>query len=159
MNAHDEPRKRRRSIVRPEIQNPGAAATRERCEATEHAFRTVLQSYVNAIEHSDPIGYSSLAQLDETARCVKRRDVEDVLIDVSMAVTAALEDDSSSVAKFYAWFVTPEIEPGVDWPFLEGDAAKLYERIIQTCGREFERRGIFPLRKYFGLHERERIVA
>ena len=118
------------------------------------AFAAVLRVYITAIEHSHPHG-SSLSLLDITVRPVKwTPDLAHTLIDCENAVGAALGNDPLLLEKFGQWFIAPELLPGVDVPILTRESTKLHSSIIQRCGREFLRRGLYPIGRWFGLPQK-----
>ena len=118
------------------------------------AFCAVIRVYIFAIEHSAPYG-SSAVLLDDTIRPLRwSPDLCHSLIDVENAVKKAIGHDTALLEKFGLWFIAPEIEPGIDPPILKAKDTKTYNSIVQKCGREFIRRGMFPTARWFGITQR-----
>lgn len=146
-NFYSAPRQRQQSTSN----QSAIKAFRERERANRKAFYSVLRVYIDALEHSAPYG-SSLALLDPSARPQKwSPDTANTIIDVERAVQHALGNNPELLKKFRACFVLPELEPDINPPRLNGEVGEF----VQRCGKEFRRRGMHPLWRWFGLEPRE----
>jgi hypothetical protein len=142
-------RKRLRSLIDPD----GIRDGQRRKDNTE-AFGAILQLYIDN-KTIFPIR-SLMGDLDGTNPASARRwtpDTACIIADVELAVESALKNEQRLLDLFWKWFVLPEIEI-VTYEKLSAQDSKLHGQIAQRCGREFLRRGIYPINKYFRLPQR-----
>lgn len=126
--------------------------TRARYTRYRQAFETVLtRLFIPNRFESHPLR-CCLPGLDINSE-YRRWTFDSVIIaaDVEKAIRKALDDDPILLEKLFDWVIAPEIEPGIDPPILSLDETKLYTKIQQSCGREFIRRGLYPLHRYFNM--------
>jgi hypothetical protein len=138
-------RKRLRSLIDPE----GIRDAQQRRDNSQ-AFHTILELYVDNLTIF-PI--QSFFARDEENPDVRRHwtaDTAIVIADVELAAECALKHDQKLLDLFWKWFVLPEIET-ITYEKLSAQDSRLQGQIIQRCGREFLRRGIYPIHRYFRM--------
>jgi hypothetical protein len=115
-------------------------------------FERVLEIYLDS-KRCQPFG-SSLILLDCTLRSSFKRwtpDTAHSCIDFENAVSKALENEPELQAKFEPWFLCfPDERTTVP-----ASERWQYNKIITKCAREFLRRGMFPIHKWFRAPERD----
>jgi hypothetical protein len=143
-------RKRLKSIIKHNIAGPVRRYNEQR--DYHKIFERVLNVYLDS-KLCQPYG-SSLSILDSTLRSSMKRwtpDTAHTAIDFENATKKALANEPELQAKFEPWFLCPDDER----PHLVGADMRPYNRIIQKCAREFLRRGMFPIFKWFRTPQKQ----
>lgn len=144
------PRKRIHSvIIREEV-----FRERERRHDNARAFDGVIPIYI-ANKFISPVR-SSLACLDLTNPSSLHRWTPDsvcIVVDTEHAIEKALKNDVFLLDKFWQWFVLEEVDP-ISAGSKTVEESKLHGEIVQRCGREFRRRGLYPIARYFHILQR-----
>jgi len=76
-----------------------------------------------------------------------------IVCDVERCVERALDDDPALLDQFWKLFVMPEFH--VEPVTLSKEETKVHGQIVQRVGREFIKRGLFPLYRYFNATPRK----
>lgn len=143
------PHKRLRSLIDYEATRDG-----QRRKDNTEAFNAILRLYLDN-KTIFPIR-SAIGDLDDTNPASARRwtpDTAIIIADVELAVEHALKNEQKMLDLFWKWFVLPEIEPVV-YEKLSAQDSRLHGQIIQRIGKEFLRRGIYPIHRYFKMPQR-----
>jgi len=137
------PRKRLRSLIDHD-------SIDQHRQETSQAFRQVVELYVSSLTIC-PL--RSFLARDEENPDSKRHwtpDTAIILADVELAIESALYYEKELLNFFWRWFVQPELEPVRDEK-LTLEEKRLHGQIIQRCGKEFLRRGLYPFHRYFKM--------
>src|SRR5882672_11975067 len=130
-------RKRLRSLIDPE----GIREAQRRRDNSQ-AFHAIVKLYVDNLTIF-PI--QSFFARDEENPDVRRHwtaDTAIVIADCELAVEVALKHDQKLLDLFWKWFVLPEIET-VTYEKRSAQDSRVQGQIVQRCGKEFLRRGIY----------------
>jgi hypothetical protein len=142
-SSNSQPRRKRlRSIIK----HDKAVQRSNNLAQYSRIFERVLKIYLDS-KRCQPYG-SSLGLLDSTLRSSFKRwtpDTAHSCIDFENAVRKALANEPELQSKFEPWFLCPPDER----PAVPAPERWRHNKIITKCAREFLRRGMFPIYKWF----------